>query len=55
MNFTTTNMEYGPRGGFSLSFWRNVVFGTIAALYVASLFVPPLREALATVFSYFPQ
>jgi hypothetical protein len=34
---------------------RIVVFGGIGALYLTSLFVPPLREALARIFSYFPQ
>jgi hypothetical protein len=55
MNTATVNRGYSFRDGFSLSFWRNVVFGIIGGLYVASLFVPPLREALAKVFSYFPQ
>ena len=34
---------------------RIVVFGGIGVLYLTSLFVPPLREALARLFSYFPQ
>jgi hypothetical protein len=45
--------EHGSRDG--LRFWRAVVFGSIGVLYVLSLFVPPLREALAQVFSYFPR
>jgi hypothetical protein len=53
----STLMATGENGssGLSLHVWRMVVFGSIAALYVMSLFVPPLREALAKVFSYFPQ
>lgn len=47
--------EHSSNDGFGLHSWRIVVFGTIGALYVVSLFVPPLREALAKVFSYFPQ
>jgi hypothetical protein len=39
----------------NLRIWRTAVFAGIGALYVASLFVPPLREALAKVFAYFPQ
>jgi hypothetical protein len=41
--------------GDSLRFWRIVVFGSIGLLYLISLFVPSLREALAQVFSYFPR
>ena len=41
--------------GDSLRLWRIVVFGGIGVLYLASLFVPSLREALAQVFSYFPR
>jgi hypothetical protein len=41
--------------GDSLRFWRGVVFGSIGVLYVVSLFVPSLREALAQIFSYFPR
>jgi hypothetical protein len=41
--------------GDSLRFWRGVVFGSIGVLYVISLFVPSLREALAQIFSYFPR
>jgi len=54
MSTATVNKGYSPRDGLSLSFWRAVVFGSIAALYAASLFVPSLREVLAKVFSYFP-
>jgi hypothetical protein len=38
-----------------LRLWRIVVFGGIGTLYLASLIAPPLREALAKLFSYFPQ
>ncbi len=41
--------------GDSLRFWRAVIFGSIGLLYVVSLFVPSLREALAQIFSYFPR
>jgi hypothetical protein len=41
--------------GDSLRFWRIVVFGGVGLLYLLSLFVPSLREALAQVFSYFPR
>lgn len=34
--------------------WRIFTFGGIGALYLASLFVPPLRETLAWMFAYFP-
>ena len=46
---------HGPQASSNLRIWRAVVFGSIGVLYVASLFVPPLRDALAKVFSYFPQ
>ena len=41
--------------GISLRSLRLVVFGSIGVLYVASLVSPPLRQALAAVFSYFPR
>ncbi|HYU31909.1 MAG TPA: hypothetical protein VEW48_07080 [Thermoanaerobaculia bacterium] len=41
--------------GSNLRSWRIAVFTGIGALYLLSLFVLPLREALAKVFSYFPQ
>jgi len=41
--------------GISLRSLRFAVFGSIGALYLASLFVPSLRQALATVFSFFPR
>jgi len=46
---------HGSRDGSNLRFWRIAVFGGIGLLYLVSLFVPPLREALAKLFSYFPQ
>lgn len=52
---TSTAASHHGSNGADLRFWRIVVFGGIGALYVTSLFVPPLREALAKVFSYFPQ
>jgi hypothetical protein len=41
--------------GATLRFWRLAVFGSIGVLYLASLVSPPLRQALATIFSYFPR
>lgn len=35
--------------------WRIAVFSFIGLLYLLSLFVPTLREALAKVFAYFPR
>jgi hypothetical protein len=35
--------------------WRTFVFGGIGALYLVSLLVPAVREALAQVFAYFPR
>lgn len=35
--------------------WRNLVFGVIGLLYLTSLFVPELRQALARVFTLYPQ
>ena len=55
MNTTLVASEHHSKDGNSMRSWRIVVFGGIGVLYVASLFVPPLREALAKVFSYFPQ
>jgi hypothetical protein len=55
MNTSTVSRGYSFKDGFGLPFWRTVVFGVIGALYVTSLFVPALREALAKVFSYFPR
>ncbi len=43
------------RHGTSLRSLRFAVFGSIGALYLASLVSPPLRQALATIFSYFPR
>lgn len=51
MNAVATNGNL-PGG---LRAWRVAVFGGIFILYLISLFMPPLREALAGVFSYFPQ
>lgn len=45
----------GSKEGSNLRFWRIAVFGGIGVLYLISLFVPPLREVLARVFSFFPQ
>jgi hypothetical protein len=44
------------KGNYSsnLRFWRIAVFSFIGLLYVISLFVPALREALAKIFAYFP-
>ena len=53
MSHSATINDHGS--GDSLRFWRAVVFGGIGVLYVVSLFVPPLREALAQLFSYFPR
>ena len=53
MSPSVTINDHGS--GDSLRFWRAIVFGSIGVLYVTSLFVPPLREALAQVFSYFPR
>jgi hypothetical protein len=47
--------EHDSPAGSNLRAWRAAIFGGIGALYIASLFVPPLRDALAKVFSYFPQ
>jgi hypothetical protein len=47
--------EHGPREGASLRVWRGAVFGGIGVLYLVSLWAPSVREALARVFSYFPQ
>lgn len=51
----TATSEHGPCEGASLRAWRIAVFGGIGALYLVSLLVPSVREALAQVFSYFPQ
>ena len=45
----------GSQESSSLQSWRTAVFTGIGVLYLLSLFVLPLREALAKVFSYFPQ
>jgi hypothetical protein len=55
MNASTATNEHGPREGVSLGVWRTAVFGGIGVLYLVSLAVPAVREALARVFLYFPQ
>ncbi len=35
--------------------WRAFTFGGIGVLYLLSLFVPSLRDALAQMFAYFPR
>ena len=55
MNASATTSPNASKYGADLRFWRIVVFGGVGALYLVSLFVPPLREALARLFSYFPQ
>ena len=52
---TTATSDHGPCEGASLRAWRIAVFGGIGVLYLVSLLVPSVREALAQVFSYFPQ
>jgi hypothetical protein len=52
---TLAAAEHGSPAGSNLRTWRAIVFGGIGALYIASLFAPSLREALARVFSYFPR
>jgi hypothetical protein len=49
------NPQHNSRHDADLRFWRIAVFGGIGTLYLVSLFVPPLREALAKLFAYFPQ
>ena len=51
----TATSEHDPCEGASLRAWRMAVFGGIGVLYLVSLLVPSVREALAQVFSYFPQ
>jgi hypothetical protein len=55
MNTLVAPAGHGSQASSNLRIWRAAVFGSIAVLYVASLFVPPLRDALAKIFSYFPQ
>jgi hypothetical protein len=55
MNASMATNEHGTREGPSLGVWRTVVFGGIGLLYLVSLAVPVVREALARVFVYFPQ
>jgi len=55
MSATVATPEQGSKRESSLRFWRVVVFSGIGLLYLLSLFVPSLREALAKFFSYFPQ
>jgi hypothetical protein len=52
---TSAAANHHSSKGADLRFWRILVFSGIGVLYIASLFVPPLREALARVFSYFPR
>jgi hypothetical protein len=52
---TLVATEQGSPAGSNLRTWRTAIFGGIGVLYIASLFVPPLRDVLARVFSYFPQ
>ena len=55
MSASVATNGHDSHGASTLRAWRIVVFGGIGVLYLTSLFVPPLREALARIFSYFPQ
>ncbi len=47
--------EHGSKDGTGLRVWRIFIFGSIGVLYLVSLQVPSLREALAQLFALFPR
>ena len=47
--------DHDAKDGTGLRSWRVFVFGGIGALYLVSLLVPSLRQALAQLFAYFPR
>jgi hypothetical protein len=55
VSHSSISPNHDSRVTADLRFWRALVFGAIGVLYLISLFVPSLRDALGRLFSYFPQ